>query len=81
MTQNSLVTRVIVVGGGFAGIETARRIAFRVGSSVKVTLISNKSYFEYYPGLYRVVTGSSPIEVAIPLEEMVPSNVEYLLIR
>ncbi|MDQ5949584.1 MAG: Pyr redox 2 protein [Patescibacteria group bacterium] len=79
MTQNSLVTRVIVVGGGFAGIETARRIAFRVGSSVKVTLISNKSYFEYYPGLYRVVTGSSPIEVAIPLEEMVPSNVEILI--
>ncbi len=79
MTQNSVVTKVIVVGGGFAGIETARRIAFRVGSSVKVTLISNKSYFEYYPGLYRVVTGSSPIEVAIPLQEMVPSNVEILI--
>ncbi len=79
MTQNLSSTRVIVVGGGFAGIETARKVAFRVGRSVQVTLISNKSYFEYYPGLYRVVTGSSPIEVAIPLEEMLPSNVEILV--
>jgi NADH dehydrogenase len=79
MAYNSSFSRVIIVGGGFAGIETARQIAFRVGSSVKVTLVSNKSYFEYYPGLYRVVTGSSPIEVAIPLEEMVPNNVEILI--
>lgn len=79
MRQNTPSTRVIVVGGGFAGIETARQIAFRSSSSVQVTLISNKSYFEYYPGLYRVVTGSSPIEVAIPLEEMLPSNVEVLI--
>ncbi len=79
MTQKIPLTRVIVVGGGFAGIETARKIAFRCPSTVQVTLISNKSYFEYYPGLYRVVTGSSPIEVAIPLDEMLPSNVEILI--
>lgn len=71
--------RVIVVGGGFAGIEAARKIAFRCESSVRVTLVSNKSYFEYYPGLYRVVTGTSPIEVAIPLEEMLPVNVDILV--
>lgn len=79
MTQKELVTRVIVVGGGFAGIEAARKIAFRCSNSVHITLISNKSYFEYYPGLYRVVTGSSPIEVAVPLSEMLPSNVEILV--
>ena len=79
MTQKTPSVRVIVVGGGFAGIEAARRIAFRCDTSVKVTLISNKSYFEYYPGLYRVVTGSSPIEVAVPLGEMLPSNVEILV--
>lgn len=70
---------IIIAGGGFAGIETARTIAKKSPKNTTIVLISNKSYFEYYPALYRVVTGTSPIEVCVPLEEMVPSNVEILV--
>mgnify|MGYP002133666705 FL=1 len=70
---------VIIAGGGFAGIETARTLSKKVPKGTNIVLISNKSYFEYYPGLYRIVTGTSPIEVCIPLVDMVPENVEILV--
>jgi NADH dehydrogenase len=67
---------IVIIGGGFGGIHAARSlIASGAHKHASITLISNKSYFEYYPGLYRVVTGASPIEVAIPLEEMLPKEV------
>lgn len=67
---------IVIIGGGFGGIHAARAlVSSGAHKHASITLISNKSYFEYYPGLYRVVTGASPIEVAIPLEEMVPKEV------
>ncbi len=71
--------KVLIIGGGFAGIETARKLGKMKLKDVSVTLISNKSYFEYYPALYRVVTGASPIEVCVPLTDMIPKNVEIIL--
>jgi NADH dehydrogenase len=71
--------KVLIVGGGFAGIEAARKLGKMKLSGVSVTLLSNKSYFEYYPALYRVVTGASPIEVCVPLVDMVPHNVEIVM--
>jgi NADH dehydrogenase len=71
--------KVLIVGGGFAGIEAARSLGQMNMKGVSVTLLSNKSYFEYYPALYRVVTGASPIEVCVPLTDMVPKNVQIVL--
>lgn len=71
--------RVIIVGGGFAGVEAARKLAKKAGNWVSITLISNKSYLEYYPALYRLITGASPIEVCVPLSDMVPKDVSIIL--
>ena len=71
--------KVLIVGGGFAGIEAARKLGKMRLPNVSVALLSNKSYFEYYPALYRVVTGASPIEVCVPLVDMVPKNVEVVM--
>ncbi len=71
--------KVLIVGGGFAGIEAARQLSHLGLKDVQVTLMSNKSYFEYYPALYRVVTGASPIEVCVPLSDMLPKSVGIVL--
>lgn len=63
-------SKIIIVGGGFAGIKAAREIDSRLGSCAEITLISDKPFFEYYPALYRLVTGASPIEACVPLADM-----------
>lgn len=73
--------RVIIVGGGFAGIKTAKELARSLPQQVQITLISDKEYFEYYPGLYRLVTGASPVEACVPLSDMLPSRVEIITDR
>lgn len=70
--------KIIIVGGGFAGIQAARKLSRFSFNDAEVALISNKTYFEYYPGLYRVVTSASPIEVAIPLSDVLPPNVDII---
>lgn len=77
--MQSKLRTVVIVGGGFGGIKAARDLARKSPYSTKIILISNKSYFEYYPALYRVITGSSPIEVCVPLSYMIPKRVEVVL--
>ena len=59
---------VVIVGGGFGGIRAALALAAKNLPNVSITLITNKPHFEYNPALYRYVTGSSAIEVCIPLD-------------
>lgn len=70
---------VVVVGGGFGGVKTALELSNKPG--VQVTLVSNTSNFEYHGALYRTATGSSPLEVTIPLREIFVSakNVSIVL--
>ncbi len=60
--------RVVIVGGGFAGVKAALELA--KDDRFKVTLISNRTCFEYHAALYRSVTGRSVLEVALPLSEI-----------
>lgn len=63
--------RIIIVGGGFAGIRVAKDLNRQLDTAQhEIILISNNDYFEYYPAMYRVVTGSSPIRVQIPLADI-----------
>ena len=61
---------VVIVGGGFGGIRTALTLVYKRIPNLRITLFTNKPHFEYNPALYRYVTGSSAIEVCIPLEEI-----------
>ncbi|MBI2097881.1 MAG: FAD-dependent oxidoreductase [Candidatus Vogelbacteria bacterium] len=67
MITNQTKTRALVVGAGFGGVAAALTLTKAKSSALEITLISNKPHFEYYPALYRVVTGRSPLEVCIPL--------------
>lgn len=70
MPKKSKLHRVLIVGGGFAGIQAGLDLAKKLPKSTEICLISNKHHFEYYPRIYRVVTGASPREVCIPLAEI-----------
>jgi NADH dehydrogenase len=60
--------KVLIVGGGFAGISTALELCKKKRQDIEITLISNRAHFEYHATLYRLVTGYSADEVVIPLK-------------
>jgi NADH dehydrogenase len=60
--------RVVVVGGGFAGVLAVRGLR---GADVDVTLIDRQNFYFFQPLAYQVATGSlSPDEVAVPLRQI-----------
>lgn len=60
--------KIVIIGGGFGGVETAKRLA--KDKNVSVTLITKNPLFEYYPALYKLVTGALAIEVCVPYDKI-----------
>ncbi len=56
---------ITIVGGGFGGIKTALELAGV--ADIDITLISDKSDFQYYPALYGAATGRHHLESWVPL--------------
>src|SRR4051812_5367145 len=60
---------VVVVGGGFAGVGCARRLAGR--DDVRVTLIDRNNYHQFQPLLYQVATSQlAPSDIAYSLRKL-----------
>ena len=60
---------VVIVGGGFAGLAAAKRLANN--PSVRVTLIDRRNHHLFQPLLYQVATaGLSPAEIAAPIRSI-----------
>ncbi len=63
---------IVIVGGGFAGIELARRLERRLPSGWQATLLSQDNFVTYNPLLPEVVGASVlPGHVVAPLRQMV----------
>lgn len=71
--------KIVIVGGGFAGIRAARHLANQSG--VQVTLISDKDYFCYYPTLYNAATGHPGSESSIPLSNIFDQVTNITLVK
>src|SRR3712207_1259303 len=60
--------RVVVVGGGFAGLYAVRALD---DAPVSVTLVDRRNFHLFQPLLYQVATGSlSPANIAAPLRSV-----------
>lgn len=57
--------KVLIVGGGFAGVKAALELAGY--PNFEVTLISDQTHFRYYPRLYSIALGGSLGQSSIPL--------------
>ncbi len=65
---DNLIKRIIIVGGGFGGIELVKRLNTR---KYEVLLIDKNNYFTFQPLLYQVATGGlEPDSVAYPLRKI-----------
>jgi NADH:quinone reductase (non-electrogenic) len=61
--------RVVIVGGGFGGLEAVTGLA---GAPVSVTLIDRRNHHLFQPLLYQVATASlAPSEIAWPIRYLV----------
>jgi NADH dehydrogenase len=70
---------VVVVGGGFGGLEAVRHLR---SAPVDITLIDRRSFHLFQPLAYQVATGVlSPDEIASPLRRIVrrDANVQVVL--
>lgn len=61
--------RVVIVGGGFAGLYAARQLG--ADPEVALTLVDRRNFHLFQPMLYQVATGAlSPGEIAQPLRSI-----------
>ena len=68
----AVANRVVVVGGGFGGLQAA--LALR-RASVEVTLVDRRNFHLFQPLTYQVATGAlSPGEIAYPLRAVFTHN-------
>jgi len=71
--------KVVIVGGGFGGLEAARGLA---GTEVDITLVDRRNHHLFQPLLYQVATaGLSPAEIAYPIRRILwkQRNVKVVL--
>jgi NADH:quinone reductase (non-electrogenic) len=60
---------VVIVGGGFAGVATAKGLAGKQG--VRVTLLDKNGYHQFQPLLYQVATAElTPQDIAFDLDAL-----------
>lgn len=72
-------SRVVIVGGGFGGLQAARALA---GEPVSITLVDRRNHHLFQPLLYQVATASlNPSEIAAPIRRILRKqrNVEVFL--
>lgn len=71
--------RIVIVGGGFAGLEAAKSLA---NKQLRVVLIDRKNHHTFQPLLYQVAsTVLSPGQIAAPLRHILrrARNIEVVL--
>ncbi|MGI0492238.1 NAD(P)/FAD-dependent oxidoreductase [Alkalinema pantanalense CENA528] len=79
MTDTPARQRVVIIGGGFGGLYTAKALG---STQFEVTLIDKRNFHLFQPLLYQVATGTlSPADISSPLRAIVSKhkNVRVLM--
>ncbi|GBC84437.1 Sulfide-quinone reductase [bacterium HR11] len=60
--------KIVVLGGGFGGLEAAFYLRFRLGDRVSITLVSDSDHFLFKPNTIYIPFGMDPERLRVPLE-------------
>ena len=74
---NSDNKRIVIVGGGFAGLKILRKLASK---NYQIILIDKNNYHQFQPLLYQVATaGLEPSAISFPFRKIIQnsSNIHY----
>src|SRR5690625_6479396 len=75
-----MMTRIVIVGAGYAGVAVARKLGQSLihRSDVTVALVNAKGYHTFHTELHKVAAGTAaPHDVSIPLQDAVmPYNIQ-----
>ncbi len=64
--------RVVIVGGGFAGLNAAKKLG---KAEAEITIIDRSNHHLFQPLLYQVATGGlSPADISAPIRGLVAKN-------
>jgi NADH dehydrogenase len=79
LTDSDTRARVVIVGGGFGGLQAAKALA---DAPVQVILVDRRNHHLFQPLLYQVATAAlSPADIAQPIRSVLrgQANAEVLL--
>ena len=79
MQEHAQSPHIVIVGGGFGGLEAAKKLG---SEPVRVTVIDRTNYHLFQPLLYQVATAAlSPADIAAPLRAVLTKhdNIEVML--
>jgi len=65
---DTVLPRVVIVGGGFGGLYAARELA---GAPLRLTVVDRRNHHLFQPLLYQVATAAlNPADIAAPIRRM-----------
>src|ERR1041385_2562147 len=73
--QNRERKRVVILGGGFAGVYTAKYLEKALGrrDDFEITLVNKENYFVFQPMLPEVISGSiGLLDTVSPIRRLLP---------
>src|SRR6185437_13615933 len=73
------MAKVLILGGGFAGVVAAERLAEQIGDEHQITLVSRSRQFVFYPALVRLAFGKcEPADVSFDLRHSLNRKVNFI---
>jgi NADH dehydrogenase len=69
--------RVVIIGGGFAGLQLARKLAYQ---DLQVVLLDKNNYHQFQPLFYQVATaGLEPSTISFPFRKLFQKHKNVLI--
>ena len=78
--DRSTRTNIVIIGGGFAGLEAAFTLKSLLGSTTRITLIDRSPDHYFIPSIHEIISGRvEPRQIRIPLRAMLgPAGIDFI---